>query len=198
MKLGELRVKKESFTLKVLKAVAIGGMALIATSNKRFWLDFYLNFNKELNRYKTQKERSKLYHALRYLRGRKFVDVAERPDGLLVKISTKGYEVVKFFESIEKMNLIKPTKWDGKFRLVIFDIPAKKQGARIVFIQKLKEMNFYMLQKSIWVHPYDCTNEIAVLKKLFEIEPYVKIVVADAIEEPYKILKNFNLFKRML
>ena len=62
-----------------------------------------------------------------------------------------------------------------------------------MFSRKLKEMGFLMIQKSIWVNPYDCMNEIAYLRNIFEIEPYVKIVLADALEGDYKIRKHFDL-----
>lgn len=195
MKYGEIRTrnKQKSFIFKLLKSMAITGAFLVAASNKRFWLNFYLNHNKALNRYKNIKEKRKIYNALAYLKQKKFVDISEKQNGILVKITTRGYEVVEFYDSLEKMKIKKPKNWDRKFRLVIFDIPAKKQGARVALIQKLKDMGFYMLQESIWVHPYDCINEIATLRKLFEIEPYVKIMTTQTIEGEYKLLKHFKL-----
>ena len=193
MKLGKLRIRKKSFALEVLKKIAIGGAFLIAASNKRFWFNFYLNYSKEFGKYKNKKEKQKLYNALNYLRQKKFVDIMEKPNGISVKIASKGYEVLEFYESIEKMQIRQPKCWDRKFRIVIFDIPVKKQTARMAFIQKLKDLGFYMLQKSIWVHPYDCVNEIATLRKLFEIEAYVKIMKTEGIEEEYKLLKHFRL-----
>ena len=193
MKFGQLKVRERSFVSKVLKSIALTGAFLIAASNERFWFNFYLNHNKEFSKYKNQKEKQKVYNALKYLKQKKLVDITEKPNGILVKITTKGYELVEFYESIEKMKIKQPEKWDRKFRLVIFDIPAKKQGARVALLQKLKDMGFYMLQKSIWVHPYDCVNEIATLRKLFEVEPYVKIITTQAIEEEYKLLRHFEL-----
>lgn len=195
MKYGEIRArnKQKSFIFSLLKSMAVTGAFLVAASNKHFWLNFYLNHNRELSRYKRIKEKRKIYNAIAYLKQKKLLDITEKPNGILVKITTKGYEVIEFYESLEKMKIKKPKSWDRKFRLVIFDIPAKKQGARVALIQKLKDMGFYMLQESIWVHPYDCINEIATLRKLFEIEPYVKIMTTQAIEEEYKLLKHFGL-----
>ena len=200
MKYGEIKAKNRqgSFAFKLLKSMAVAGAFIVAASNQRFWLNFYLNHNKELERYRKIKKKRKLYNAIAYLKQKKFLDITEKPNGLLVKITTKGYEVVEFYESIEKMKLKRPEKWDKKFRLVIFDIPVKKQDGRNALIQKLKDMGFYMLQKSIWVHPYDCVNEIITLRKLFEIEPYVKVVTTEAIEGEYKLLKYFQLLNQNL
>jgi len=49
------------------------------------------------------------------------------------------------------------------------------------------------VQKSVWLHSFDCVNEIVLLRKIFEIEPYVKIVLVDALEEDLKIRKLFGL-----
>lgn len=45
-------------------------------------------------------------------------------------------------------------KWDGKFTVVIFDIPERNRKARRALRLKLKELGFGMLQKSVWVSPY--------------------------------------------
>lgn len=192
---SKFKVIEKSLAFKILKAIALGGAFLIAASNERFWFNFYTNFNKEIKKFKNYKEKRKIYDALRYLRQRKFVDITDTSQGVKVKITTSGHEVIEFYKSIKSIKIKKPTRWDRKFRMVIFDIPAKKQSSRNVFLQKLKEMGFYMIQKSIWVYPYDCMNEIATLRKLFEIEPYVKVIVADAIEGEYNIRKSFGFMK---
>ena len=86
-----------------------------------------------------------------------------------------------------------PTSWDGKWRVVVFDIPDKKRRARDALREKLQKMHFYPLQKSVWVHPYPCEKEIQFLCEFFEITPYVNIIVADNIYDDIKLRKYFNL-----
>ncbi|NNM29379.1 MAG: hypothetical protein HKO57_07655, partial [Akkermansiaceae bacterium] len=43
--------------------------------------------------------------------------------------------------------------WDGQWRLLAFDIPAKTQAPRMKFWRWLRANHFGLLQKSVWIHP---------------------------------------------
>lgn len=51
-------------------------------------------------------------------------------------------------------------KWDGKWRVVIFDIKEKEKHLRNALRDKLKELGFGMLQKSIYISPYDFVKDM--------------------------------------
>lgn len=51
-------------------------------------------------------------------------------------------------------------KWDGKWRIVTFDIPIKKRNLRDNLRRKLKELGFGMLQQSIWVSAHPIEDDI--------------------------------------
>ena len=59
---------------------------------------------------------------------------------------------------------------------MIFDIPEQYRRARHALKNKLSELGFYPLQKSVWVHPFPCETEIEFLKNHFNIKPYVHIL----------------------
>ncbi len=46
-------------------------------------------------------------------------------------------------------------EWDELWRLVIFDIEEIKKKKRDIFRNKLKELGFAQLQKSVWITPHD-------------------------------------------
>lgn len=190
---GVHRIKKNSLSVRVLKALAVGGMLVLAASNPIFAMNLPGNISQLLKERDTRKKREKLFRALSYLRSRKFVEFKGLPEGKTkVKITSAGQEFIGVAD-FDNLEIEKPPVWDKKFRLVIFDIPKYKHAQSTAFSRKLKEMGFYMVQKSVWLHPYDCTNEVIYLRDTFEIEPYVKILLADALEEDYKIRKYFNL-----
>ena len=91
------------------------------------------------------------------------------------------------------MKIEKPKIWDGKWRIVIFDIPKHKKRARDALREKLKELGFYPFQKSVWVFPYPCEKEIQFLVELFDIWPYVNLIVAENISNDIKLRKHFKL-----
>lgn len=51
-------------------------------------------------------------------------------------------------------------KWDGKWRVVIFDIAEVNKFARESLRRKLKELGFGMLQESVWVTPHDIGQDM--------------------------------------
>ncbi|MBI4999329.1 hypothetical protein HZB97_00975 [Candidatus Gottesmanbacteria bacterium] len=52
-------------------------------------------------------------------------------------------------------------KWDGKWRMVIFDIPEITRVKREALRKKLKDLGFAQWQKSVYVTPFDVGQEIA-------------------------------------
>jgi DNA-binding transcriptional regulator PaaX len=79
--------------------------------------------------------------------------------------------------SLDEINIESGAK-DGKVRLIIFDIPSTKDYARKMFRNKLKDMGFKYLQKSIWAIDSPCENEVKKICKILNIDRYVKIVSA--------------------
>ncbi len=190
---GIYRIKKKSLSFQILRALAVGGVFILAASSPTFALNLPNNIARILKEQNQRKKREKLFRALTYLRSRKFTEIKDLPDGRTeVRITSAGQEFVGIAD-FDNLEIEKPIVWDKKFRLVIFDIPKHKHSYSTGFSRTLKELGFYMIQKSVWVHPYDCTNEIVYLRNIFEIEPYVKVVLADAIEGDFKIRKHFKL-----
>ena len=56
---------------------------------------------------------------------------------------------------------------DGEWRIVIFDIPEKFKKAREALRMKLKELGFLELQKSVFIFPYECEDEINFIVEVF-------------------------------
>ena len=190
---GKYKVKKKSLSFRILKILAVGGMFAIAASNPIFAMNLPRNISKILEARDRKKKREQLFRTLSYLRSKKFVEIKNLSNGQAeVKITSAGQEFIGIAD-LDNLEIKKPSIWDKKFRLVIFDIPKDKHSASTAFSRKLKEIGFLMVQKSIWVHPYDCVNEITYLRNVFELDPYIKIVLADAIEGDYKVRKHFKL-----
>ncbi|OGF62097.1 hypothetical protein A2926_03385 [Candidatus Giovannonibacteria bacterium RIFCSPLOWO2_01_FULL_44_40] len=159
----------------VLALAAVGGILTLATAvpglmgglNKarisekrdkrerynRLWQNFY----------RLKKER-----ALEY--------VGEKDGALLYKLTEQGRTKLRGF-LLETLEVSTPIKWDGYWRVVVFDIPEKQKSARRAIQRKMAELGFYPLQKSVWVHPFYCEVEIEFLKELFEVKPHVHILL---------------------
>lgn len=76
-----------------------------------------------------------------------------------IELTNKGK---KFFDkiSLDDLSIVAPKRWDGQWRFFLFDIPEKRKNSREILRDKLKGFNFFRFQKSVWVHPFECENEL--------------------------------------
>jgi len=112
-----------------------------------------------------------------------------RFNGPKIRLTKKGQ--VWFRKSYLKYVRDFYPKWDRKWRIVIFDIPQELHKNRNCFRQKLKTMGFYMLQKSIFVFPYPCEEEIAQICHRLKISDHIDIIKADYVGFHQQEIKNF-------
>jgi len=108
-----------------------------------------------------------------------------------IELTRKGKEKVKLILA-QDFQFKYPKNWDGKWRIIIFDIPNKERKARDIFRERLKSMGCFKLQESVFVFPFDCKEIIDYLKNLYEIPAYVQYVVAESIESQTSLFKYFQ------
>src|SRR3989344_2930204 len=82
-------------------------------------------------------------------------------------------------------------KWDKKWRIVIFDIPQELHKERTNFRRKLKSLGFYMLQKSVFIFPYPCEEEVGRLASHFKISDQVDFITAESAGYSEDDIKRF-------
>ena len=118
--------------------------------------------------------------------------VSDKHGKTIVKITKKGESRLRAFD-IELMKIKKPKKWDGKWRLVMFDIPMRFTKGREALRFHLKELNFFQFQKSAWIYPYPCEDEIIFITDFFGVGKYVEILTVEIIIRDKKLKKYFHL-----
>lgn len=69
-------------------------------------------------------------------------------------------------------------KWDGYWRVVIFDIPQEYGKKRNILRRRLQWWGLHMLQKSVFVFPYACEEELGYLCSQLELSDCVDVIVA--------------------
>ena len=85
-------------------------------------------------------------------------------------------------------------KWDKKWRVVIFDIPQELHKERVKFRKKLKYLGFIMLQKSVFIFPYPCSEEVGDICKDLGVGDYIDILIAESPGfRETELLKTFKL-----
>ena len=166
---------RDTLSYKILKALAISGAVVIAASSPYFGLNAGRAFRRELDKKKWRE----FYRHLNSLKNKKRINVSQNPDGSYnVAISTFGKDLITRY-SLDEISIKKPDKWDGGWRFCAFDISSKaNKYARHALVDKLKELGFVMVQKSLWAHPFECREELSVIARAFEIERYVCSFIA--------------------
>lgn len=71
-----------------------------------------------------------------------------------------------------KMNL-KNNSWDGRLRWALYDIEEENKFVREIFRDKIKEFGFGMLQKSVWISPYNFLKQFRQLLEAYNLKEKV-------------------------
>lgn len=93
--------------------------------------------------------------------------------------------------NLDNLKIITPQKWDKKWRLVLFDIPESHKQARDHLTSKLRQLNFRQLQKSAWVYPFPCRDEIASIVHQYGISRYVSYIETSFIDSEERLKERF-------
>lgn len=83
-------------------------------------------------------------------------------------------------------------KWDGHWRLVIYDIPESQKQGRNALVSKLTKLGFYQLQRSAWIHPFPCREEITELATYYGVNSYVGYLEILTIDNQEALIKRFK------
>lgn len=141
---------------------------------------------KNINKRALEKAITSLYKS-------KLIKERENPDGSLTMLLTeKGKEKIITF-NIDNMKLKKPKTWDKKWRIILFDIPEKNKKTREAIRNILRNLGFYKYQESVFISPYQCSDEINFVTEYFNIRPYVRMITATSLDNELHLKKIFKV-----
>ncbi|MFA6515318.1 MAG: hypothetical protein WCT42_03585 [Candidatus Paceibacterota bacterium] len=124
--------------------------------------------------------------------GRYIEYVSEKNGKIKIRITNKGKSKLHTF-MIDMVKINKPNKWDRKWRMVMFDLPIRFSKARNSLRFKLKQLGFIQFQKSVWIYPYPCMEEILFVADYYKVGKYVEILEISSLNNDSKLRKRFNL-----
>ena len=184
--------KFSKISLDVLKVLAVTGIILVAATSPYFVPNLIKVLSKRNNRFSKSYSEKDTKQAMQNLKRSSLVIFKEKDGKFSIELTEKGKRVLKEIDISELKNK-KPSQWDGLWRIVIFDIPEGKKYGRSALRDKMKEVGFYQLQKSVWVFPYECEKEVDLLVEVFDINSFVNIITAKKIKDDEKLKKYFKI-----
>lgn len=115
----------------------------------------------------------------------------KREDGFL-RLTPKGKSTLKHLK-VREFQIVRPRKWDRKWRVLIFDIPEYRKGLRDKVRRTLEAIGFVRLQDSVWVYAYDCEDLIALLKADFKIGKDILYMIVEELEGDRHLKQHFGI-----
>lgn len=175
-------------TQKILLRLA-GGVALGFSGSPGRYARVWRAIGREWK----QINRQALYHAIRGLYQSKLVEYHENADGSVSVVLTRDGQNVALRYKLEEMTIPKPKQWDQKWRVILFDIPEPKKRLRDTLRMRLRQIGLRELQKSVFVHPYECRDEVDFLIELYDARRYVRFIEAHHIDNELHLKRRFRL-----
>ncbi|HEY4482844.1 MAG TPA: hypothetical protein VI953_01590 [Candidatus Paceibacterota bacterium] len=110
----------------------------------------------------------------------------------IYKLTEKGEDLALAYE-LQTLSIPKPFRWDGKWRLVISDVPERLKHVREELRSLLTGLGFVSIQKSVWAYPYQCSDVITILKRRFELGKEILYLEVDTLENDHWLRDIFFL-----
>ena len=188
-----MRLRRNSRPYQILKYLALGtGVLLVSIVSPlggaqliRAGIRSYLKKKRFI--------KEKFIRDLKNLQARKLINYRELDKGEMEIVITKeGKEKILRYQ-VDEIKLKPLRYWDRKWRLVMFDIPHSFKIARDLFRKKLQDLKFYPLQKSVFITPYPCEDEIDFIASIFNLRKYILILYVTHFEGEEKLRHYFGI-----
>lgn len=153
-----------------------------------------VGYNYNLGGYKRWPKVSRDYYRITIHRLKKQGCVKEAQKGgkKFLKLTKKG----KVQALLYKLGELKPqssSAWDGKWRVVIFDISESGRRERDRIRWTLKKAGFRGLQKSVYIYPYGLPRELVDYLKESGLDRYIRFMRVDQLDEDKELRRRFKL-----
>ena len=129
-----------------------------------------------------------------------------RANHSLKKLITDGYVQEKIINGRKTFSLTnkgklryeslkenRPKRWDGKWRLVSFDVYEKSRNKRNLLRKELQSYGFQMIHQSTWVYPYPCDEYITLLKSDLSFGKNVQYMLVEYLDMHVELKRMFSL-----
>ena len=87
-----------------------------------------------------------------------YIEKIEKDGEIYIRITSSGAKMIQ--RDFPLLSLQNKT-WDHKWRIVMFDIAEIQKKKRDYLREKLKELGFGMLQKSVFISPHDIFQDFS-------------------------------------
>lgn len=145
-----------------------------------------------LKRMRSKRKQERLNQSIQIMKRNRLIGIREMNGEQHYAITRLGKKHLLRFR-VETLILPRKSTWDKKWRVIMFDIPERHGRARRALSFKLKIIGAFQLQKSVFVYPFPCQDEIDFISEFFQVSPYVRYMEANMIEGDHELKQYFDL-----
>jgi DNA-binding transcriptional regulator PaaX len=142
---------------------------------------------------RSKKRREELYTRIRAARtSLKSEGCIEEQSGR-IRLTKKGTQRIERL-LMREYRIPEQIHWDGKWRILMFDIREQRRKTRSKLRHLLQAAGFLRLQDSVWIYPYPCDEFVALVRAhLASGVGELRSLVAEALEADRTIRDHFKL-----
>ena len=141
----------------------------------------------------TRQSKPRVKKAFYDLQKRKMIKLVEDGQKWKLILTKKGKAQLTQYQ-LKELKIKRPAKWDGVWRMVMFDIPESSKYTRDFIRRKLTELGFVSIQKSVFIHPFPCREIIEFLRDYYKLSSgELYIFEARLIEGEKNLKRHFKL-----
>ena len=144
------------------------------------------------DRYRDRFRKSYLRRRFQEMIDRGLIFISKEDGKSYTRLTKSGEEKLVRYE-LGEMAVEKPKHWDGKWRLVIFDIRERRRTTRDFLRQQLQGLGLVRLQNSVWVYPYDFSELTVLFKADAMIGKDILYLTVEELENDSWLRKHFGL-----
>ena len=140
---------------------------------------------------KQMRRKKYVYDTIHRLKKEGLVKEITKNGKKFIELTKKGQIETLLLKAHENINHSLP--WDGKWRMVIFDIPEDAKDKRDKLRRLLKQHKFFGIQASVFINPYPLNRgAIAYLKESGLIN-FIRLARIDELDDDIDLRKKFKL-----
>lgn len=174
-------------------AVATGGIGLVVALAAMPGMGMVAKEVLDLYKQANRRKKFAIRKTFKELRRARLIEEIEMKGGLTkVVLSEKGKKHMLIY-NFDDLKISQNKNWDGQWRFVIFDLPKRFKKERELFRLKLKIFGFQQVNRSVWVYPYNCREELDFIVEYLKISPYVRLMIVSEFDGSADFKDSFNL-----
>lgn len=127
-------------------------------------------------KYRHEKNKRRFGDLIYYLKRRGYIKVENLEGKKAVMLTKEG--ISKALKASFALEEAKKRK-DGKWVMIIFDIPQKRRKDRELLRSILRNSGYKMFQQSVWITPNDIYEKTEKLLRMHNLDGYVKIFLTE-------------------